>query len=81
MTPKEKAKELVSNHYVFCNNSPVRDIYAKESALITTKETIESLEVLENTIDKIDNVNLSIFSAISYQIEYWKDVEQKINEL
>lgn len=78
MTPRQKANQLFNRYQ---DEVGMFKFDAKHSALIAVEEIIESLEVLENTIDKIDNVNLSIFSAISYQIEYWKDVEQKINEL
>lgn len=91
-SPKEYAEELIkfflpkmycyfgsgmlSNHY----DEKVALDNAKECALKSIREIIKSIEALENTIDKLDNVNLSIFSAISYQIEYWEDVEKEIKK-
>lgn len=58
MTPRQKANQLFNRYQ---DEVGMFKFDAKHSALIAVEEIIESLEVLENTIDKIDNVNLSIF--------------------
>lgn len=74
--PKNPPEEQMISHFLY----PEYMEQAKQCALKNIRETIKSIEALENTINKLDNVNLSIFSAISYQIEYWEDVEKEIKK-
>jgi hypothetical protein len=52
---------------------------AKEKVLILCDEIIENINTIDDSILKIDNVNGTVFSTISYSKEYWEDVKTEVN--
>ncbi len=73
MTPKEKAKELVSKyiHFTKQSNGANGTIYnSKQCALISVDEII------------LANPHSNTFTNVEYStMEYWKEVKQEIENL
>ena len=77
MTPKEKAKELVSKmkEQFFMEHDNVKILKAKQCALICVDEIIKSSPT-EPTDDRY-NADDSIFFAK----EYWQEAKQELEKL
>ena len=86
MTPKQKALELCNNFLRTCKVSlypPFNKASdeAKQCALIAVDEIIKVHSQLERKLDTIDGLNLSVYSAVGYSLEYWEDVKTEIVKL
>ena len=85
-TPKEKANVLlikfVRKELEWHQDENVlsgKISRAKEKVLILCDEIIENINTIDDCILKIDNVNGTVFSTISYSKEYWEDVKTEVN--
>jgi hypothetical protein len=72
MTPKEKAKELVSKYRMYTEFSSVHA--AKECALIAVDEIIKSNPTSQLSAPFLTNITLENFN-------YWIDVRKEIEKL
>jgi hypothetical protein len=85
MTPKEKAQDLWLKYYELLPDgiysTQAAKIEAKNYALIAVDEIIEVHSQLEGGFDTIDWLNLSVYSAVGYSLEYWQDVKTEIEKL
>jgi len=85
MTPKEKAKQLVEKLTLSSNaqdGSWMCEDLAKQCALITVDECIESTKQLINHYTKgSDERYASIYLSMSLSVQYWKEVKNEIEKL
>ena len=77
MTAVEKAKELFDNYYIVCQEFTEEiqcSIQAKQCALIAVKEIIDQWEYIYAYI-------ANGMGELNPNLQYWKEVEQELNNI